>query len=160
MSWYVLHLRPRAEKKAVEFCRAMDIESYLPLRRETKIYQRRKVTVEKPLFPGYAFANFSLEGKAKLLTFQHLIRMIPPSNEESFLKQLEQVRLALTADPTLNSCKPLKRGTRVRITGGPFMGIEGIVQNLKNANKVHLNIELISRALSVEVERDFLELVD
>ena len=53
--WYVSHVKPRCEKKLVEYCTHHGITSELPLRQETKIYQRRRVTVQKPVFPGYAF---------------------------------------------------------------------------------------------------------
>ena len=55
--WHVLHVKPRTEKKVAEFCELRRVLPYLPLREETKIYQRRKVTVQKPAFPGYVFAR-------------------------------------------------------------------------------------------------------
>jgi len=47
MSWMVMYLKPRCEKKLAEYCRIQDMEYYLPLRMERKVYQRRKVLVEK-----------------------------------------------------------------------------------------------------------------
>ena len=62
MDWAVLHVKPRCEKKVDDFCATFQIGRYLPLRKETKIYQRRKVTVEKPVFPRYVFAAFGPPG--------------------------------------------------------------------------------------------------
>jgi transcription antitermination factor NusG len=63
-------------------------------------------------------------------------------------------------DPTLGACEALKRGLRVRITGGPFMGIEGVIENLKGSAKVLLNVEMINRAVPLEVDRSFLAPMD
>ena len=160
MSWNVLHVRPRCEKKMNEFCRAQKLEAYLPLRRETKIYQRRKVTVEKPVFPGYIFVMFDRDGRLELLKTNNVVRVLEPGDEKLLIYQLEQIRKALAADATLGAVAALQKGRRVRITGGPFMGVEGLIHDLKGPAKVLLNVEMIGRAVAVEVERDFLELAE
>ena len=160
MGWFVLYLKPRCEKKVGLFCRIQDIEHYLPLRTETKIYQRRKVIVEKPVFPGYFFVSTDDKGRVNLLKTNNVLRTLVPSHEESLLYELDQVRKALMVDPTLGSCVALERGRRVRIKGGPFMGIEGVVYGLKGLAKVCLNVEMIGRAVAVEVNREFVEVLD
>jgi transcription antitermination factor NusG len=160
MDWYVLYLKPRTEKKMAEHCRLHHLSSYLPLRRETKIYQRRKVTVEKPVFPGYFFVAFDAEGRLSLLKTNNIVRTLKPHSRRQFLHQLAQIRKALRADPTLSTETALTQGLRVRITSGPFMGVEGIVNSLKGRMKVLLNVELVGQAVAVEVDREFLELLD
>jgi transcriptional antiterminator RfaH len=158
--WYVLHVRPRCEKKLAEHCRALAVECYLPLRAETKVYQRRKVTVEKPVFPGYVFVAFDREQRQGLLRTNHVVRIMEPPDEQRFLHELGQVRQALSADPTLAACMALKTGQRVRITGGPFMGIDGWVQSQKAPTKVVINVDIIGQGVAVEVGREYLELAD
>jgi transcription antitermination factor NusG len=158
--WHVLYLRPRCEKKMAEYCRQRLFPHYLPLRRETKIYQRRKVTVEKPVFPGYFFVAFDGEGRLTLLKTNNIVRVLKPHSRRQLLHQLAQIRKALAVDPSLGACAALRAGRRVRIQTGPFMGIEGIVRSLKGKAKVCLNVELIGRAVAVEVDRQFLEVID
>lgn len=160
MSWHVLYLRPRCEKKMAEHSRLLKLDHYLPLRVETKIYQRRKVTVRKPVFPGYIFIAFDAEGRAALMKTNNIVRIMEPDRQDVFLYELDQVRKALAVDETLSSCKALKRGTVVRITSGPFMGVEGRVDNVKGIAKVRLNVDLIGQAVVVEVNREFLEIAD
>ncbi|MDD4870659.1 MAG: UpxY family transcription antiterminator [Kiritimatiellae bacterium] len=160
MSWIVLYLKPRCEKKVAEYCRIQGIDHYLPLRTETKIYQRRKVIVEKPVFPGYFFVTTDPKERLGLLKTNNIVRTLVPANEEQFLFDLEQVRKALMVDPTLGSCAALERGKRVRITGGPFMGVEGMVSMMKGKSKVCLNVDMIGRAVAVEVDREFLEVLE
>lgn len=143
-----------------EVCRIHSLGHYLPLRIETKVYQRRKVTVEKPLFPGYFFVSFDAEGRLQLLKTNNIVRIIEPPSDRELLHELAQIRHALRVDPSLGTCVALKRGRRVKILAGPFMGIEGVVWSIKSTSKVKLNVDMIGRAVAVEVDRDYLELVD
>jgi len=160
MSWNVLHLRPRCEKKMAEYCKVHGLDCYLPLREETKIYQRRKVTVQKPLFPGYFFASFDADGRPTLLKSNHIVRILEMRDERQLVYELDQIRQALAVDPGLGTCAALKQGRKVRILAGPFMGVEGVVSGLKGPVKVRLNVDMIGRAVAVEVDRDYLEVVD
>lgn len=160
MGWYVLHLRPRSEKKVAEVCHAFGIEYYLPLREETKIYQRRKVTVQKPLFSGYLFAAVTPESRIYLQRTNHILSFLDPGNEEDLLKELQQIRRALEADPRLEADALLTTGHHVRITGGPFMGIEGVLQSYRGKSKVRLNVELIGQSVTLDVDRALLEVID
>ena len=141
-------------------CETAGITHYLPLRRETKVYQRRRVTVHKPVFPGYIF--FECLGKARTIILQspYSVRLLVPEDEAAFLHQIEQVQRALEIDPELEADVFLKTGRHVRITGGPFMGIEGTVAHLRGRNAVKLNVEMVGQAVTVIVPREYLALVD
>ena len=143
-----------------EYCQILHLEHYLPLRSETKIYQRRKVTVDKPVFPGYLFVTFDHEGRLNLLRTNNIVRILETESEQQLLYELAQIRQALTVDPTLGAVSALKQGRRVRITGGPFLGVEGLVASLRGPTKVLLNVDLIGRAVAVEVAREYLEVID
>mgnify|MGYP002858621129 CR=1 FL=1 len=143
-----------------EFCEIHELRHYLPLRKETKIYQRRKVTVEKPLFPSYIFSSFDEDGRLELLKTNNVLRILEPTSRRQLLHELAQVRKALNVDLSLASCSALRRGRRVKIRAGPFMGVEGVVQSLRGRAKVCLNVDMIGRAVAVEVDREFLEPID
>ncbi len=160
MSWYVLHLRSNTEKKVAEICRLRDIDHYLPLRKETKIYQRRKVVVWKPLFRGYLFAQLNLETRVHLLQTSHLLHILDPGCEADLLLDLDQIRRALLADPRLEADVAFRAGRRVRIKGGPFTGIEGGLEAVRGKFKVRLNVDLIGQSVAVDVDRDLLEFID
>lgn len=160
MSWFVLHLRPRSEKKVAGVCEKHGIEYYLPLRRETKIYQRRKVTVYKPMFPGYLFVSFTRKEREYLSRTGHLVRIMEPDDEALLIHELDQIRKALAADETLGTATVLTEGRRVRITDGPFMGIEGIVESARKKNFVRLNVDMIGSAAVVEIDRDYVEILE
>jgi len=97
--WYVLHTRPRCEKKIAAYCATLPLPYYLPLRMERKKYQRRQVEVWKPLFPGYVFVRFRAEQKVTLLQSGQVARVLEVKDQERFAGEIEQIRKALGADP-------------------------------------------------------------
>lgn len=155
--WYVLHVKPRCEKKLAEYCGARAVVCELPLREETKIYQRRKVTVQKPVFPGYVFVRFTPEDKVVVLKSNVIVRILPVGNQDQLVRELGQIRQALLVDPTLDACAAFQAGKRVSIRSGPFQGLEGVVQSVKGKTKVVLNVDMIGRALAVEVGMELLD---
>jgi transcriptional antiterminator RfaH len=158
--WHVLHVRPRCEKKMAAYCQQHTLEHYLPLREETKIYQRRKVTVAKPLFTGYVFTVFAPRDRTLVLKSNIIVRILPVSDQERLIRELAQVRQALTVDPTLGAVVSLTRGRRVRVTGGPFQGMEGLVEVLRGHTRVVLNVEMIGQGVAVEADAHLLEPLD
>lgn len=157
VQWYVLHVKPRCEKKMAEYCVLHGLTHNLPLREETKIYQRRKVTVHKPVFPGYVFLAFSAAQKATVLKSNLTVHILTIVDQEKFIHELGQICQALAVDPTLDACAAFQVGKHVTIKAGPFQGLEGVVQLVRGKTKVVLNVDMIGRALAVEVSMDMLE---
>ena len=159
--WHVLHVRSRCEKKMQDFAQAAGLKNYLPLRLESKIYQRRKVKVSKPVFPGYFFVSFNNEGRVAMLKTNSIVRIIPAANQDRLLFELDQVSKALSVDETLGAADMFEKGKHAKITGGPFQGIEGVIGDVSQyPRKIWLNVEMIGRSVPVAVEPEYLEIID
>ncbi len=160
MTWSVLHLKPRTEKRVAEICARQRLPCYLPLRRSVRIYQRRKVVFDLPLFPGYIFVACDESSRALLFRGNHIIRVLKPESQMKLLRQLVLVRRLLRLDPELESVDPIASGEHVRIRSGPLSGLEGIVTQVrKKPGKclVVLNIEIVGRAVATETDARLLE---
>jgi len=155
--WHVVHVKPRCEKKLAGYCAANAVTCDLPLREETKIYQRRRVTVTKPVFPGYCFLNYGEPQRVTVLKSNLLVRVLKVVDQAQLVLELAQVNQALAVDPTLDACAAFQAGKRVAIRTGPFCGLEGVVQMVRGKARVVLNVEMIGRALAVEVDMNMLE---
>ena len=59
-TWYVLHVKPRTEKKVNGFLAAIRVFHYLPLVKKVTKVQRRRVVRYLPAFPGYVFTRLFL----------------------------------------------------------------------------------------------------
>lgn len=158
-NWKVLFVKPRTEKKVTEYCALFGIPFYLPLREKRRVVQRRKVVFLLPVFPGYVFAKFPDAQRLQLLQTNLLVRILDPPAPRRMLRDLIMVRRALKADPELKPSKPLAQGRLVRITGGPFMGVEGRVARMAGTLKVILNVDMIGQAVSVTAETSQVEVL-
>ena len=159
MSWHAIYVKPRHEKKFARLCEILNLIHYLPLRTQTKVYQRRKVILDIPVFKGYVFASFENNVKTDLFMTDSIIRVIKPVDEVSFLFQLDQIKMALMIDPSLNASKALYKGLRVRINTGPFMGIEGIIDSVRKNSKIYLNVEMIGQSIVVMANKEDIEIM-
>ena len=155
--WRVIHVRPRCEKKLAGYCARLGVEFYLPLRRETRVYQRRKVTVEKPLFHGYLFLRYGGAQRVDLLKSNQVVRILEVPDQDSFVFEISQIRKALGVDPSLPACRALACGDRVRIESGPFQGLEGIVAATRDGCRVVMNVATINSGVAVEIALDMIE---
>ena len=156
-NWKVLHLKPNTEKKFTKYCKLYNIPCYVPMRKTTRTYQRRKYEVELPVFTGYAFARYSEEKRLDVLKSNFIVKVIEPFKPRLFLRELIMVRRALRVDPTLKPTTYVKEGQLVRITSGPFMGTEGIIKRVTRNMRVVLNISIINQALTIETSQDSIE---
>ena len=53
MNWYVLHTKPRCEKKVEEQLLSLGINAYCPTRSEIKIWSDRKKKIFNPFYPQW-----------------------------------------------------------------------------------------------------------
>ncbi len=157
MNWCVLHLKPRTEKRVATVCARHGIRYDLPMRVEIKIYQRRKIRVEKPLFPGYVFACLDEETRIQVKRTNHIVKVLRPADEQQLEHELAQIRQALTVDPGLRAVSGVHPGQRVRIKGGVFLGVEGVVVEIRGKEQVRLQIDMIGQAVPLHVEQAYVE---
>ena len=57
MNWYVLHTKPRSEKKVEEQLLSFGINAYCPTRSEFKLWSDRKKKIYKPVLPSVVLVN-------------------------------------------------------------------------------------------------------
>jgi len=57
MSWFVLRVKTKQEKKVADILEKMNVEVYCPMVKETRIWSDRKKVVDAPLFKSYVFVN-------------------------------------------------------------------------------------------------------
>lgn len=82
LSWYVLRTKPNAEWAADERLGRQGFERYLPLLRTVIAIRGKKAEREWPLFRGYMFVRFDMEGDpgrmwAKINNTRAVISLLP-----------------------------------------------------------------------------------
>lgn len=158
-TWLVCHTKPRCEKKFAALMAAEKFEHYLPLVQSVRRYAQQTKKFTKPLFPGYVFARVLIEKKARIYQQDLLARAITVEDEETFLRQLGDVRAIVASGFELSVMPLLTKGRRVKITGGPLHGLEGFVDDPAHPRGVVLSVDVLQQGLLVKVPIEFLQVL-
>ncbi len=157
--WFVCHTKPRCEKKFDALMGQEKFARYLPLIQSVRRYGTREKTFTKPLFPGYVFVQLEPERKDRVYQQDLLVRALPVANEAVFLRQLEAVK-TICASGLEAALHPLmKKGTHVRVQGGPLHGLEGYVDDPANPQGIVVSIDVLQQGLLVRLPFNTLQLL-
>jgi len=156
--WYACYTRARAEKQVEKALREKNIESYLPLVLRERQWKDRKKVVPFPLFPSYVFGYFALRDVHAVLSTPGVSTIVRGNGGPARIPadELENVRRFVEAlgrtgmEPEL---RPLfEEGQRVRVTEGPFEGIEGIVIEARGQKRVLVGVAAIGQGLEIDID--------
>ena len=159
--WYVLHAKPRCEKKAAKICLDSEIRHYLPVRQSRPKQRKgqRGVSFDVPLLPGYLFACCSAVERLALLRSGYLVRTIDVVDQTQLLEELHQIYLASAGPADLTLYPQLKRGRKIRVARGPLSGVSGRISSRKETFRLVLNVSILGTAVAAEVDMDDVELI-
>ena len=158
--WFVLHVKPRTEKKMMVYLRRYGCFRHLPTYVKVTKVQRRKVRRELPLFPGYVFTRLSPEERIKVLQTNLVVNPIPVPRPREMIHQLRQIAHAARGQPEMRTAKLFKTGDYVRVKYGPLRGTEGYVRREGAHATLCLNVEILGASVEVSVSPEDLEKLD
>ena len=156
-TWFVLHTKSRQEKLLADTLSTMGIAAYLPLVRQPRYYGRHKLSVELPLFAGYLFLRGSIDDAYSADRTNRVAKIIPVADQQRLDTELQNIQLALERGAELDLCQALTKGTPVEVRSGPFRGLQGVVEDRVKPNRLLLQVEMLGRAVSLEVDGALLE---
>jgi len=157
--WFACHTKPRCEKKFASLLAVEKFSHYLPLVPSVRRYRDQTKRFTKPLFPGYVFTEIPPETKSRVYQQDLLVRAIWIEDQAGFLRQLEDVRVVVSSGLELSLHPLLKKGTRVKVAGGPLYGIEGIVDDPANPRGVIIAIDVLQQGLLVRMPLEDLQIL-
>jgi transcription antitermination factor NusG len=157
--WFAVYTTPRHEKYVNEILAERGIETFLPLFRTARQWQKsRPVVLELPLFPTYIFVRIAREARVAVLSMPGVLSIVGSPREPWPLPDLEIE--ALRSGLLERKIEPypyLIQGERVRITAGMMAGVEGVLVRKKNDLRVVLSLDMIMRSVAVEVDAGDIE---
>lgn len=155
--WFVCHTKPRCEKKFADLLVREGFDHYLALIESVRRYGTQKKVFTKPLFAGYVFAQITPEKKTRIYQQDLLVRSLMVENEAVFLGQLAAVK-AVCASGYEAALHPLiRKGTRVRVSGGPLHGLEGFVDDPANPKGIVVSVDVLQQGLLVRLPLEALQ---
>ncbi|NJK91185.1 MAG: hypothetical protein HC904_04720 [Blastochloris sp.] len=151
--WWVIHTRPRCEKKMDQWFTDRGWDHYLPTRSKKRSYPGKIVTFQHPLFAGYTFGVFNLLQRNAVYGSGHAAGILEVVDQAQLIRELEILKLALAQGHNAQECPYLKVGQRTRITLGQLRGLEGIVLRHKDQTRMIVSVEILQRSVSWKLTR-------
>jgi transcription antitermination factor NusG len=152
--WYAAYTCAKHEKRVVAELGLREVERYLPLYSSVRRWKDRRVQSEFPLFPGYVFVRLALRDRLRVVQIPSVVRLVGFGGLPTALpdEEMEILRRGLCQGLRAEPHPFLTIGRRVRITAGPFAGLEGVLKRKKSSLRVVVSLELIQLSVAVDVE--------
>ena len=158
--WFVLQTLSRQEKAVVEDAQRSGPFCYLPLVSMPRIYGKRKLNVQLPVFPGYVFLYGTRDEAFAVDRAGRIAKIISVVDQQRLHQDLTNFRRALSSGMGFDPYPFLTSGRRVEVTAGVLKGVEGLVADRVSPTRLVLQIETLGRAVSVEVDAGLLRSID
>jgi transcription antitermination factor NusG len=161
LQWHVLHVAPNQEKRVALHLRYSAVEHFLPLFTERSQWSDRSVTLERPLFPGYIFVRFARASRRTVISLPGALRVLGREGTDVVeAGEIERIRGALASGYILRPHPVVSVGMRVRVRGGIFEGMEGMVVELRSSCKVVISMSAVRQCYSLETEMSNIDILD
>jgi len=158
--WYVFYVKPRTEKRVVEWMDFYKFFRHLPLWTKVTRVQRRKVRRQLPVFPGYVFTRLLPDERVTMLKTNLVVKTILVQNARLMIHQLRQIKNATRNVPVVRISHTFKEGDLVRVTSGALRGTEGYVKRDGPRATLCLNCDILGATVEVAISPADLEKVE
>jgi len=155
LRWYAVYTKSRHEKRIKEQLDGRSIESFLPLYQAVHRWKDRRVRISLPVFPGYLFVRISLlEHRLPVVAVPGVVNLVgrPGCPTPIAEQEIEALRICSVRGHRMVPHPYLIAGGRVRVRNGPLADMEGILIRQKGKSRLILSVNLIARAVAVEVD--------
>ncbi|MEP6685518.1 MAG: transcription termination/antitermination NusG family protein [Verrucomicrobiota bacterium] len=154
--WFCLRAQPKREHlAATALRRQLQIECFSPRLRFRKMTRRGAVWFVEAMFPGYLFARFVYAEQHRWVGHSHgILSIVQFGGRVATLDSNVIVDLRKNAgdEETVTIDPEIQVGQSVRITEGPFQGLEALVTCLMPAKeRVRLLLGFLGRSLETEI---------
>jgi len=152
--WYAAYTSAHHEKRVAEQLRVRGVEYYLPLYSSVRQWKDRRVTLQLPLFPGYVFVRLALRDRLRVHQIPGLARLVGFNGTPASLpeEEMQALRTGLENGVCGAPHRVLTTGRKVRVKNGPMAGLQGILRRRKSRARLVVSLELIQRAMVVEID--------
>jgi transcriptional antiterminator RfaH len=156
--WYAVQCRPHRERVAALHLLNQGYFVHLPLREKARRHARKIETVRTPFFPGYLFVNLDVArdswrsvngtvGVVRLVMQGERPTPVPPGIVEALMDACDE-------DGLLHWCCDLSPGQTVRVLTGPFAELIGELEQLSDAGRVRVLLNIMGGSTPVLLSRE------
>ena len=152
--WYAVYTCARHEKRVAEQMEQRHLRGFLPLYREWHRWKDRRKEIELALFPSYVFVHLALKDRLRVLEIPGVVNIVSSAGKPIPMGQCEIDRFqrGVAGRVQMGPHPYLQAGRRVRVRSGPMTGLEGILIRRKEGLRLVVSLELLMRAVAVEID--------
>ena len=136
MNWYVLHTKPRSEKKVEEQLLSLGINAYCPTRSEFKLWSDRKKKIYKPVLPSMVLVKIDDKDINRVFESPLVVRYMFWMGKRAVVRQSEIDILKKYLDGSYNlissNSSSVNVGDDFKLPS--FNNEKGIVSRISNNN--------------------------
>src|SRR5579859_2973532 len=118
--WWVLHTKPRQEKRLAHEMIDKEIPFYLPLIRKRNLVRGRVVYSHIPLFAGYFFLLAGQRERIAALATKRVVNCLAVHDQERLFNDLFQINRLIASGASVTPEDRLQPGSTVEIRHGPL----------------------------------------
>lgn len=152
--WYAVYTKHQHEKRSAELLIRKGVDVFLPSYRAVRQWKDRKKVLSLPLFPSYLFLRTNLQNKLEILRTPGVFFLVENAGRACVIpdSEIEGIQKVAQSGGQLQPHPFLRCGDMVRVRRGPLAGITGLMVRVKNEYRVVLSVELLKKAVSVEID--------
>ena len=136
MNWYVLHTKPRSEKKVEEKLLSLGINAFCPARSEIRLWKDRKKSIQVPLLPSMVLVNIDTKDINRVFESSGVIRYMFWLGKRAVVRQseIDVLRKYLNGSQNYINCELLNLKVGDNFNLSSFNNEKGIVSRISNNN--------------------------
>jgi len=162
-AWYVIHTRSRFENVVSDGLAKKSLNAFLPKHQVRSKRRDRRAVIRVPLFPGYVFVNSDLhpEEHLSILKTVGVVRIV--GNKDGPLpvpeETVESLKIMVAGGESIATGRRFKKGDRVIVVDGPFVGVTGYFLRYRGKGRVVINFEALGQYAGVDVNEEDVEVL-
>lgn len=158
--WYVFYTCPKSEKKANKHLVSLGYETFLPLKREYKVWRnRQKKLIEIPFFANYIFVYTFHSNIFEINKVQGICTCVTCGGIASCISDndIMSLRIMQDMDMMIPKNNDFFIGDKIRVIDGPLCGYEGVLVKVKGISKFGISINCVNLMAIVDLETTRIE---
>jgi transcriptional antiterminator RfaH len=138
MPWFAIYTKPRNEKKVADALTKIGIEAYCPMVTQIRTWSDRKKKVSVPLINSYVFVCLEEKDRQKVFEVTGVVRYVFWLQKPAIIRDEEIKILKKSLVETFDSfeLQAYRKGDKINISQGPFVGQNAVVQAVSNNSLV------------------------
>lgn len=133
MNWFVVHTKPRFEKKVEERLLSLGIEAYCPVRKEIRLWSDRKKKVDVPVLPSMVLVKLEEKNINYVFNVNGVVRYMFWLGKRAIVRQKEVdvLKNYLNGNKLINQeIIKFNPGDRINVEG--FNNEDGVIEKVSN----------------------------